>query len=71
LYFVFLDKGEMFAWGCNELGQGDPSEIGNIIYHPKRVTLPRGIEKVTDVAIGDYFSFLLNRKQSSKDSVII
>jgi len=56
------ENGELFAWGCNECGQAYPSEYGDMIYHPKRVKLPEGIQKVTDVAMGDYYSMLLNQQ---------
>lgn len=56
------EKGDLFSWGCNEMGQVNPEEVGKLLYYPKHVVLPPGIDKVTDISIGDYFSYLLNRK---------
>ncbi|OXA47091.1 RCC1-like G exchanging factor-like protein [Folsomia candida] len=59
---ALTENGQLFSWGCNEVGQANPNEPGKILYHPQYVKLPPGIDKVIDIAMGDYFAFLLNQQ---------
>ncbi|CAG7734246.1 unnamed protein product [Allacma fusca] len=54
------DNGELFGWGCNEMGHLDPSNISRIYYQPVFIKIPDKIGKVVDVAVGNSASFIIN-----------
>ena len=63
LYSVcYSDKGELFAWGCNEVGQIKPGQISTIFREPVHVNLGERVGKILDIAMGDMSTYVLNGK---------
>lgn len=59
---LYLDDGELFGWGCNEAGHINPYDRRRAFSEPQFVNLKRAIGKIVDVAVGDFYSLVLNGK---------
>jgi len=57
-----LENGDLFGWGCNEVGLVNPASWGSTYYKPRHIPLPPDIGKVKDVALGDMSALILNSK---------
>ena len=58
----FTDKGQVFSWGCNEVGQVNPYETGRTFFEPRFVPFKDKLGKITDIATGEMSSHVVTGK---------